>query len=565
MNNITRKTLSIVCGALVGMSAITCVFAVDTYENIAYISNNAEDFSEEMNKILKQYESSKESPLTINIEKGNYSIDSKIYMRNEYVNVVGNGSTFVNNCDGEAFNIKESENVSFTDMTVNNGVKAFAVGDNKELNTKNISFTNVKVNNTQRTGIHIQYTTGKNVLKNCVVKGAGENGLIVQNNSNATIEGGSYCNNGLKSGAFNGISVTRNFNVNMNNVDVSGNGANGISPVGDKTNNKGVLNITNCTFNNNGSKTSGTSGGNGVAGAEYVQINIKNVTANKNYGNGVMLRSNSSSKGIDKLTANNNRNSGLLIQTNSTCKSILNCNLSGNGKNGLSLSDVTTTVKNIKTSKNKVNGISVNDTKGGYKVTVEKATADSNSLTGIYGIKTTMYIKNSKITNNKVNQIVFNTSKGCCKKNTVTGGQFGIVAQSNSNVSDISQNTVKNAVKKGITFNNSTVNTYKDNILSNPRSAYELHIIGKGKAPTSVKTVNTITVNCRAGDKKITGLNKSLCKPLFTFVNGKKLKASVDKRGNYTVKLGKKLKKGDRVTVKYTDKYGNSYTTVKYL
>ena len=105
-------------------------------------------------------------------------------------------------------------------------------------------------------------------------------------------------------------------------------------------------------------------------------------------------------------------------------------------------------------------------------------------------------------------------------------------------------------------------------------SAYLTNV--KGKSPT-IKTTKTEVVpdtpkvdKLKKGQKKITGYVdvigddtneegatvRNTKTKVFVYVNGKKHTASIDFEGNYKVKLKKKLKPKDKVTVKARNKKG---------
>lgn len=459
-------------------------------------------------------------------------------------------------------------------------------------------------------GIDMRSMSGTNDIVNCEVTKCNRVGMQIKEKPTAVTITGGTCNSNDA-----GISLTTGAKLTMKGVDVSNNRSNGISPVGNKSK-VTVLDISDCSFNNNGRH--------GVGAANYVEVTARNSQMNGNTSNGVMLRDYCTSKGLVNLTTNSNTLNGILIQGKSTCSVISGCTAMNNKTNGIMLVDVGVKLEKITASQNKSCGVYA--TSASKKtITIKNSVMKANANHGLYvGDKGALAVTGTKIQNNKVSGIESNggtiklTGKdnlisgnkkygvcmratsgakgelkvsgatvtkngsvgvyfygnvtGYCEKATITDNLSGITVAEGANVKKLNSNVIKNssqygiAVYRGTGSKKTTLGQCKSNTLSNPKASYEIIHWSGTNVPAKLLVTAPVKIDAKVKAKKkaVTGTVTSGYKVTVS-ANGKKYSAkSASNNGAYSVKVPA-LKRGKNVEVRIQDSYKNTITASKSL
>lgn len=629
--------------------------------NVYTISQTSGNITDALGNALTAATGTIAKPATIRIQSGTYSISLvKVQKSNIIIDATGATVNFIGSSASGQYVLKATDtsvsnvtikggtwdgkglasivfhfagesvkpsNLTFADCTVTGGndsnirlanatgvtmTNVMVSGSNYGMmikNCKNIKFTDctTKENNI---GYGVRESGGDNVFTNCTITANAIDGLQVKDVGTVlTLKGGNYIKNGK-----NGISATTGATLTMDGVNVSDNESNGISPVGSKTTTT-TIKITDSTFNNNGRH--------GVAADSYVTITMDRCIANGNVSNGIILNKGCKSSGLTNITAKQNGSSGILVQGKSTCSKISDVVCNNNKKLGISLENVTITLTNCETKKNKKHGIFISGTSTNTvkikncvandngsmgiivantgtkkKVVVSKTQACANGVSGLESYaKTTqitgkgnvfkdnkkhgiaarsgkLNISKAEITGNGANGVFYVGQKtgGYCTNSTISNNKSGITLSEGATVTKIQSNTLENnsqygiCLYEGVGSKKTTLKNCKKNTFIGGKSSTRFIAYWEGvSVPSKLKATKVLTIanSVKKGKSKITGTFTAGSK-VSAKINGKTYTAKANSDGKYTIKT-KKLKAGTRLSVYAQDSYKNKFMAVKTL
>lgn len=474
--------------------------------------------------------------------------------------------------------------------------------------------SNLKFTGCTTTGNNIGYgvreSGGDNVFTDCTITANKIDGLQVKDVGTVlTLKGGDYIKNGK-----NGISVTTGATLTMDEVNVSDNKSNGISPVGSKETTTTVR-ITNSSFNNNGRH--------GVAADSYVTITMDHCVANGNVSNGIILNKGCKSSGLTNITAKLNGSSGILVQGKSSCAKISDVVCNNNKKLGISLEDVTITLTNCEAKHNKKHGIFISGS-GDHTVKVDGCVTNENGSIGIIvsntgtkkklvvtktesckngvsGLET--YAKTTQITgagnlfsDNKKHGIAVRSGKlnvnkavvsgnggtgvfyvgqkagGYCTNSTISGNKSGITLSEGATVTKIQSNTLENnsqygiCLYKGVGSKKTTLKNCKKNTFIGGKSTTRYIAYWEGVfVPSKLKMTKALTIagNIKKGKSTITGTFAPGLK-VSVKIGGKTYSVKTNSAGKYSINTAK-LNAGTKISVYAQDSYKNKFMATKTL
>ncbi len=411
--------------------------------------------------------------------------------------------------------ISGASNVTLNQVNVHDGEYGLLV-----LNSKNVTATQCRAKNSTN---GLAFRTSEAVLTNCNGDDSLQDGLQVKGaGCQVTVNGGSFCRSDK-----NGISLTDGASLVMNQVEVSDNRANGISPVGKK----GLatrLVATNCNFSRNGRH--------GVAADFYITLSLSDCKADANGSNGIFLNHGSKAEKLYNITASGNgtlssdaSGSGIALQNESTAALLENCVCDGNGKNGMSLTGLSANLKNCSLSGNKkhglfvngttkntltvagcdidgnkVNGVSADGSKGAKTIRFQTCSIKQNGNCGIETISCTVKVtgKGNTISENKKHGISNRNGKLIVTNAVVEKNKnYGVYFDGSKSGSTITGSTLKKNLV-GVTLSNGAiVNKVSNNTFTN-NSKYNLMVYaGKTKTKSKLKACqkNTMSVSKKTG------------------------------------------------------------------
>ena len=276
---------------------------------------------------------------------------------------------------------------------------------------------------------------------------------------------------------------------------------------------------------------------------------------------------------IEKATIAENKKCGIYMSAKAKKNvSISKSKISGNQAYGVFVGgNNTLTVKNTTVEKSKLSGIEGNS--GIIKVTGKASCIQNNGKYGICIRKPgRLYISGGKIANNKNCGVVYYGSTGYCKNADIRGNLTGVMVAAGARLSDLSGNTFTDNKSYGaaVYLNPSgattTVQKCKKNTFHDPKATMELMYWSGTSVPSSLNRMAPVSIDNQVKAKK--SLVNGTATPggsITVSVSGKKYRAqNVTNAGTFAVKV-KALKKGNRVTVTYTDKNQNKIIAEKAL
>ena len=173
-------------------------------------------------------------------------------------------------------------------------------------------------------------------LNNCTVDGNyWSGGRITGSNSKVTVVGGSFCDNGKRSGNDDsnaaGIGVYSGATLKVSDATLSNNAKGcGIAPCGSKSA-KVTVTVTNCTLNQNGDH--------GIGARPYATVSVTGGQISSNKYHGIMLNDHCTAKTVSGVTIANNGQAGININKNCTVNAITNCNIYKNAQDNIHVSN----------------------------------------------------------------------------------------------------------------------------------------------------------------------------------------------------------------------------------
>ncbi len=509
----------------------------------------------------------------------------------------------VKNCRQYNVRVSNGKGVTFRNVRFSGANYGMAVQDSKDVHLEGCFASG------NTFGYALADLKGKNTMKDCSCSQNKTDGLQAKNTGTVIeVEGGKYEKNGK-----NGISMTTGAVLHLSGADISGNHANGISPVGSKPT-KTVLTAEDCKFNKNGRH--------GIAADKYVSVTVKDCEANENKANGIFLNHGCSAGTIEDCTANGNKGgSGILIQNKSTVGSIEGCTANRNNL-GISVKDAKATVEDCVADKNKKHGFEIATTNAKSKdadkavsiknceacgnkadgmcvtekktVVITKTKIKDNGQSGIeskgkllhvkgagnvisgngkYGVYCNggkMRVEGASLSNNKTAGAAFvNKTSGSCTGAKISGSGIGIMAHSGASLSKVDKNVVTGCTQAGISCTSgdggsSKISQMKGNKLDNPKAAYEVRASGGSTLPSGVQPYQRpkLSESVKAGKKDVSGTTGLSGKKIKVKVGTAKAKAvKTGQDGSFSVKAARKLKKGTKIQIEYSDPGKNTFVS----
>jgi len=269
------------------------------------------------------------------------------------------GGVFINNSDGQFYIDKVSAPLSMTDVNANsNSGSGILVSDHKG----NATLTRVTANDNDELGIYILNHAGHIFFDTVTANDNGSNGAAILNDTgiyNITIKNSLFNHNGLNEGISGSLSIWSNGLVTLNGV---------------------VANDSNDSFGGSGIRV--RSGG----------ASLLNVIANNNAGNGIHVQLRSGSILLENAVANSNSSVGVNVElrdkdgneifypANVTIKNLV---ANDNNINGLLIRTLgTVTISNSSTDRNTNGDGTKIETNGA--VTITNLGACNNGENGLF-------------------------------------------------------------------------------------------------------------------------------------------------------------------------------------
>lgn len=544
-------------------------FTHDAATNVYTITQTNGNITSAIKNALEAAVGTPTSPAVIKIQAGSYQL-ANIVIKKSNIVIDATGATLT--ADGTADNMLRMSDASVSNVTIKGGsfqgankVKFGFFISGEQTPIANLTLSGCTVSGANETNIRISgvdtvslssvamqggsygllmlgcknvnavqcsatgcqnglaFRTTEATVTSCNGDDSLQDGLQVKGDGcKVTVNGGSFCRSEK-----NGISLTDGASLTMNQVEASDNKANGISPVGKKGLTTKLV-ATNCNFNRNGRH--------GVAADFYISLSMSDCQANGNASNGIFLNHESVGLKFYRIEAKGNgilasdaSGCGISLQNGSTADLIESCICDENGKNGISLTGVTTKVKDCSMNGNKKHGLYVNGTTKDT-ITVEKSSMDQNKSDGVMadgknkekilsfkncsmnrngncGVETiscTVKItgKGNVISKNKKHGISNRTGKLVVTNAVVENNKnYGVYFDGSKRGSYITGSTLKKNLV-GVTLSNGAiVNKVSKNIFT-ANSKYNLMVYaGKAKVKSQLKACqkNTMTVSKKNG------------------------------------------------------------------
>ncbi|SDB06382.1 parallel beta-helix repeat (two copies) [Eubacterium oxidoreducens] len=423
------------------------------------------------------------------------------------------------------------------------GIYLKSVSNSSVTNNKITESKKNSANNSIANGIVIKSASSNTVSGNTIGSSSGYKiegcGIYIQDCKSHTVS-----NNKIYKTKTHGIYIAGDSNVNLLKDYVSGASGQGLKVMDGATVSVTGGSYTNCKKN-------------GVYLSKST-LSMKQVKVCNNSSNGICVEE-KSVLNIQNSKINANGNHGVGVYHDSQVKFSKNT-ISKNKENGISVVGATVNIYNNKLENNKANGISISEATSKSVIGGKSKGNQVNNNSG-YGIiilqKSNVVVANNTCKNNESGVYIGTESKALLKKNKVTKNNTGITLVSTGQVT-IKGNTITKNKSTGLSlYSVSKAVKMTNNTLCN-KGTYEIY-----KSSSSGKNTNTTIKKMKlkgikAKSKTIKG--KTLKNTKLVLYRGNKKIASVktDKDGKFTVKLKKKLKKGEIIKVKLKDTSGNS-------